>query len=814
LPKHAYRPLIRIALLLLAVCTPLSASAEPPKITAVRCQQLGATVHAGDPFTITLEARHELGVTRLNIQFQSSKYVGGNGEMMIAGVQLMPTANPDEFAATLTVPKFQFDTKDQPLPSGRYRISQTGSWDARGNMISQKYQTLTEVRFDAVAGPAWELFAHVVDPPVPGKPCRVNVRIGNRTADNTRFPIKLAISDYHRTWQSKATRVLEADSKQRVQTSIELPTQEFGLYRIEVLAGRDDTTGVKRRLLWADAKPPSHMLAGPYLIRVSQTQATVMWETSEPTKGVVQFGRTERLSRTAGENEAATTHNVMLQGLEPGTIHRYRLTDGSEPGPVYAFRTAPRTDQPFRIGLATDMQSAHPQGPGLWNTGAQLLMDQEVQAVMILGDMVEHCDKVEQWRAFFRRARGLFAHVPVYPVIGNHEIWPDHGNSHFFRYFDFPDRKAVYHFDYGNAHVVCLDSTWIGRQSGWFDTRWAAEVLQASSAEWQFAFFHHPPYSARPMPQYDYKGGTAMLDVLARHGVDMVASGHMHTYERTYPMAGGKPDHTQGVVYLTLGGSGGSQPSTRNYPWALRAAPGNDVAVIDIEGKTLQYRRVREDGQVKDAATFTHDPGYLESIVSKLGSSSGRQLIEPLTRLAHLRGMRFGPELQTAAQPAVTLVADLAKMSDDSDVLMAAGAALTALAPVDAQAVALAAGTLAQNADAQVREAAANALSETAWADDLLPFLDSETVSVRRAALWGLIRCASPATKDSLWRIAHDDKDEVARHLAVQALDRLDEHVAAAEFRQVLDRKKEDCRYVLRVLEHAAVRREADSRTD
>ena len=814
MPARTHRSLTCAAVLIFVVLVPLSALADPPRITTVRCQQLGARVHAGDPFTITMKAQHERGVSRLHIQFCASQYVGGNNEMMLAGVELLPTGNPDEFGATVTIPEFQSGTKDKPLPSGRYRISQTSSHDREGNPISQRYQTLTEMRFDASPAPAWELFTDVPDPPVPGKPCRVNVRIGSRLTERTSYPIELAISDYHRTWQSKATSTLEADSKERVQTTVELPTEDFGLYRIEVVVGDDDTTGVKQHTLWANAKPRSHMLAGPYLIRVSQTQATVMWETVETSRGVVQFGPTEKLTRTAEEDEAVTTHKVLIDGLQPGTLYRYRLADGSSPGPVCAFLTTPRSDQPFRIGLAADTQSAHPEGRRPWNRGAELLMDHEVKAVVILGDLVEHCDRVEQWRAFFRRARGLFAHVPVYPVVGNHEIWPDNGNSHFFRYFDFPDRKAVYHFDYGNAHIVVLDSTWIGLQSGWFDTKWVGKILQESNAEWQFVFFHYPPYSPKPYPEYDYQGGQAMLDVMAKHGVDMVASGHQHSYERSYPMAGGKPDHAKGVVYVSLGGSGGGKASTRQYPWALRVGPGNDIAVIDIEGKTLQYRRVRDDGQVKDAATFTHDPAYLQAIVAELGSASGNQSIEPLNRLARLRGMRFGPELQTAAQPAVRLVADLGTASDDSAVRIAAAAALAALAPIDAEAVASAARALARDADVQVREAAVEALSETGQADDLVPFLDSETATVRRAALWGLIRCASPATKDLLWQIVLTDKDDVARHLAVRALDRLDEHVAATEFRRVIDLKQEHSRYVQRVLEQAASRREAGSSTD
>ena len=97
---------------------------------------------------------------------------------------------------------------------------------------------------------------------------------------------------------------------------------------------------------------------------------------------------------------------------------------------------------------------------------------------------------------------------------------------------------------------------------------------------------------------------------------------------------------------------------------------------------------------------------------------------------------------------------------------------------------------------------------------DLMPFLGAEDLHVRRAAVWGLVRCAAPPTKDRLWQIASSDKDPVVRHLAVQALDRLGDRATGAEFREALNRGEENSLFVLRTLERAAARRGIEVKTE
>ena len=71
---------------------------------------------------------------------------------------------------------------------------------------------------------------------------------------------------------------------------------------------------------------------------------------------------------------------------------------------------------------------------------------------------------------------------------------------------------------------------------------------------------HKPPYSS---DEDDY-GDTAetrsiygdinarrLVPLYEKHGVDIVWSGHIHSYERTWPLKDGKPvDQGKGVVYM------------------------------------------------------------------------------------------------------------------------------------------------------------------------------------------------------------------------------------------------------------------------
>src|SRR4051812_40731882 len=95
--------------------------------------------------------------------------------------------------------------------------------------------------------------------------------------------------------------------------------------------------------------------------------------------------------------------------------------------------------------------------------------------------------------------------------------------------------EAYYWFDYGNSHFVCLDSEETSRATNGAMATWLAQDLQSNTKDWLVAFFHHPPYSkgCSDTETNLIEMRTNFVPILESHGVDIVLSGHSHSYERS-----------------------------------------------------------------------------------------------------------------------------------------------------------------------------------------------------------------------------------------------------------------------------------------
>ncbi|MEO8428956.1 MAG: choice-of-anchor J domain-containing protein, partial [Verrucomicrobiota bacterium] len=85
-------------------------------------------------------------------------------------------------------------------------------------------------------------------------------------------------------------------------------------------------------------------------------EATVTWETSEPTDALVQFGESTFLGRTAYGSDLATDHELTLVGLQPDRLYYYQVVsqdDAGNPtvddnqGRLYTFRTLKPLSPPW-----------------------------------------------------------------------------------------------------------------------------------------------------------------------------------------------------------------------------------------------------------------------------------------------------------------------------------------------------------------------------------------------------------------------------------------------------------------------------------
>jgi acid phosphatase type 7 len=201
---------------------------------------------------------------------------------------------------------------------------------------------------------------------------------------------------------------------------------------------------------------------------------------------------------------------------------------------------------------------------------------------------------------------------------------------------NFP-RMSNFSFDYGNSHWLILDSN---PYAEWTDPalrRWIASDLAATHATWKFVGFHHPGFNSSNAHHEDQWMRT-LSDVFEAQGVDVVISGHVHNYQRTYPMTfrvkgtpqmpikevagdwtldktfdGAENTHPKGVLYLITGagGAGLYDPQQNDDPstWLEFTAKFNSkvhsLTVADIDGRTAKFRQISADGDAIDSFTIT-----------------------------------------------------------------------------------------------------------------------------------------------------------------------------------------------------------------
>src|SRR5262245_8991285 len=97
-------------------------------------------------------------------------------------------------------------------------------------------------------------------------------------------------------------------------------------------------------------------------------------------------------------------------------------------------------------------------------------------------------------------------------------------------------QMANFSFDYGNSHWTVLDSN---PNVNWMNpalTDWVVKDLaSAKSATWRFVGFHHPGFNSSKA-HFNDQWMRRLSEVFEAGGVDVVFSGHVHNYQRSFPM--------------------------------------------------------------------------------------------------------------------------------------------------------------------------------------------------------------------------------------------------------------------------------------
>jgi 3',5'-cyclic AMP phosphodiesterase CpdA len=333
---------------------------------------------------------------------------------------------------------------------------------------------------------------------------------------------------------------------------------------------------------------------GPYVQGVTATSATICWVGKAPGVGVVRYGMAPDLGRERIDSRIVRHHALEISDLEPDSAYYYRVEGVGGSWLEGSFRTAPVGENSgFSFAVVGDSGSG---GKGQRMVAA-LLGRLEPDLILHTGDVVYPAGQERHYdRRFFAPYGELIKKVPVFPVLGNHDV---RNGAAFLRNFHPPlDRpgstKRYYSFDWGETHFVALDSELYHGDEGASPQQQKAFLerdLAAAGERLKIAFLHRSPYGSSRHGG-DERVREELAPVFESHGVNLVFAGHDHVYERTVPI--------RSVTYVVSGGGG-----RRLYPagkgrLSACSRSAHHAVLVRIVGGRLSLNAIEPDGNVFD----------------------------------------------------------------------------------------------------------------------------------------------------------------------------------------------------------------------
>lgn len=406
----------------------------------------------------------------------------------------------------------------------------------------------------------------------------------------------------------------------------------------------------------------------PYFQMQAPNAISILWHTARPEVGVVRYGFSpDNLTMEITQDEASEAHELRLTQLQAARRYYYAVgnTDAMDNGGSEDdwFTTAPETGSQSAVrlwvigdsGQAGEVARSVRDAMKSWVAENPREGKENLDQWLLLGDNAYRSGSNHQYQvALFDAYPAILKNIALWPVYGNH----DARRRAFFDIFSLPENaesggtrsgtENYYSFDYANIHYVMLDSQSSNREPDSDMLVWLQRDLDANRQDWLIVAFHHPPYS-KSTHDSDDKGDSGgrlvemrelVLPVLEQYGVDLVLSGHSHTYERSYFIDCHYSDSSQfsqhnivsqgvegrsahfvkaktkpaaphsGTVYVVAGASAKVDQAAMNHPAMAVSMMEAGSLVIDIEGDVLTGRYINSEAMVVDEFIIEKKTGH------------------------------------------------------------------------------------------------------------------------------------------------------------------------------------------------------------
>lgn len=307
----------------------------------------------------------------------------------------------------------------------------------------------------------------------------------------------------------------------------------------------------------------------------AQAKATVQYCQQSSFKGSfpssAQGQVTLREFTTSGD--AAYVSSVSLTGLKPGTTYVYRVGDGSKWSENMTFTTSQPGADTTRFFVIGDTQlsgnaESDQEEIRLMNAIAANINGQSMNFGIQTGDFVDNGGSLGQWSEILDVFSRNYADIPVVQVMGNHEYYGDLSGGNASSLWTLPD-KLYYSVEYGDVYVAVINFAANLEDA----CQWLIQDAAKSDCTWKVLAVHQPAYYTNPNGSSEAFNRYIPAAAEAA-GINVVFSGHDHSYARTMVLKNGQPvseatqngrlpaTYGKGVLYYICGDLGEKSRST------------------------------------------------------------------------------------------------------------------------------------------------------------------------------------------------------------------------------------------------------------
>lgn len=238
----------------------------------------------------------------------------------------------------------------------------------------------------------------------------------------------------------------------------------------------------------------------------------------------------------------ANQHSHVFTDLIPGKQYLYRVGSAGYWSEWFEFRQPSNDDGAFSFVYFGDPQT---DIKSQWSRVVRKAYKTVPECSFMLygGDIINRAGRDTEWHGWFDAGSFIFASVPQVLTPGNHDYNDLQIDPHWIYQFTQPDngprevKGTCFFIDYKNLKIISIDSAVeselddengaaLKSQKLWLDS-----ILTLNTKEWVIVTTHLPFYSpkeSRDNPQLRKH----FQPILEKHKVDLVLTGHDHSYAR------------------------------------------------------------------------------------------------------------------------------------------------------------------------------------------------------------------------------------------------------------------------------------------